>query len=40
MNYRNLTLLCVLTTLVVLAGCEPKPQAPKATAISSQAALA
>jgi hypothetical protein len=40
MNYRNLTLLCVCATLVALAGCEPKPQAPKATAVSSQVSLA
>lgn len=37
MNYRKLSLLCVCAALVALAGCEPKPQPPKATAAVQQA---
>ncbi|MDL9999415.1 hypothetical protein QTI24_12420 [Variovorax sp. J22P240] len=37
MNYRKLSFLCVCAALVALAGCEPKPQPPKAAAAVPQA---
>jgi len=37
MNFRNLILLGVCATLLALAGCDPKPQPPKAAAVSPAA---
>jgi hypothetical protein len=34
MNFRNLILLGVCATLLALAGCDPKPQPPKAATVS------
>jgi len=37
MNFRNLILPGVCATLLALAGCDPKPQPPKAAAVSPAA---